>query len=192
MDIQDEIERIHASKIAGKPLMHCLREVVYVVARIHGAAKLSGDEVCRQAEQAAWRAAIEYGWVTTAFEGATARSFLRTNTTQWVATVLSGEPDSPPSPNPAPQPIPEAEQQPVPDPVPGVSPLDMLRMLIERYGVDETVRRIDGLLHPDHGVSRSTLGAWKATEEGKPVSRPLKSLNQARIAEAIRRAFNAG
>jgi hypothetical protein len=82
MDIRDELERIHAAKIAGKPLMHCLREVVWVVARTLDAAKLSVNEIRERAAQAAWEVAVEYSWVTTAVERATAQSILKTHAAQ--------------------------------------------------------------------------------------------------------------
>jgi hypothetical protein len=67
----------------------------------------------------------------------------------------------------------------------------MLKELFRRNGIEETVQRLDNLSRPDHRVTRSTLLAWRATEEGKPVSRPLKIENRQRIAEAIRRVFSA-
>jgi hypothetical protein len=163
MDIRHELERIHAAKIAGKPLMHCLRDVVYVSARIHGAAKLSGDEIRERATQTAWIAAVEYGWVITAVERATARSFLRTYAAQWTEEALSGEPDNPPSPSPVPQPILEAA--PTPDTSPpelDTSPPALLARILshERISIDQWAR--------DHRIGRASLMDWKAAG-GKPV-----------------------
>jgi hypothetical protein len=94
MDIRDDLERIHVAKVAGKPLMHCLREVVWISARIHRAAKFSGDDIRRRAPQAAWDAAVEYDWVVTEVERATAQGFLRAYADQWIAEALSGKPDA--------------------------------------------------------------------------------------------------
>jgi hypothetical protein len=155
MDIQDELERIHAAKVAGKPLMHCLREVVRVVAHMHGA---TGDEIHRRAFQAAWEAAVNYGWAVTAVERATVRFHLQTYTTQWISEALS--------------------------------PLYMFKRLTERHGTDKAIQRVIELLGSEHGVTRSTVLAWRRTEEGKPVSKPLKSETRARITEAVRCAFS--
>jgi hypothetical protein len=178
MDIRHDLERIHAAKVAGKPLMHCLREVVKVSARIHVAAKFSGDDIRWRASQAAWEAAVEYDWVVTDVERERARGFLRAYADQWIAEALSGQPDNPLSPNPA---IAKAEQPAI------ASPLGMLETLFERHGIDETVRRLDALVRPTDRVSRSTLLAWRASERGGPVSRPLKPAKRDKIEEAIRR-----
>jgi hypothetical protein len=103
MDIRNDLERIHAAKVDGKPLMHCLREVVKVSARILLAGKFSGDDIRWRASQAAWEAAVEYDWVVTDVERERARGFLRAHADQWIAEALSGEPDSLPSPDPVPQ-----------------------------------------------------------------------------------------
>jgi hypothetical protein len=71
------------------------------------------------------------------------------------------------------------------------STLGMLKTLIERHGIDKTLRLLNELLGPDDGVTRSTLLAWRALEEGKPVSKPPKPEKRAKIAEAIRRLASA-
>jgi hypothetical protein len=197
MDIRHDLERIHAAKVAGKPVMHCLREVVKVSARIHLAAKpkFSINDIRWRASQAAWEAAVEYDWVVTDVERERARGFLRAYVDQWIAEALSGEPDNPLSPNP--QAIAKAGEpaiaKPAADPIQAETPtaadtgsLGMLQTLFERHGIDETVRRLDALVRPADRVSRSTLLAWRASERGVPVSRPLKPAKRDKIAEAIR------
>src|SRR5215467_9576647 len=102
MDIRHDLERIHAAKVAGKPLVHCLREVVWVSARIHLAAKpkFSDSYIRWRATQAAWEAAVEYDWVVTDVERERARGFLKAYADRWIAEALLGEPDNPLSPNP--------------------------------------------------------------------------------------------
>jgi hypothetical protein len=195
-DIRDDLERIHAAKVAGKPLMDCLREVVWASARVHLDAKFSGDDIRWRAAQSAWDAAVEYGWVVTDVERATVQGYLRAYIDQWIAEALSGEADNPPSPNPPAfakvghpaMAKPAADRiQTETTPAADTSPLGLLKSLIERHGIEETVRRLDERLRPDGRVARSTLLAWRASERGEPVSRPLKPAKRHKIAEAIRR-----
>jgi hypothetical protein len=165
--------------------MHCLREVVWVSARIHLAAKFSIDDIRWRAPQAAWEAAVEYDWVVTDVERERARGFLRAYADKWIAEALSGAPDAITKPL-----VDLTKAETAPSPLPD-SPLSMFEGLVQRHGVDEDVQGVDRLLRPAHGVTRSTLFAWKATEEGKPVSKPLSRENRARITEAVRRLFNA-
>jgi hypothetical protein len=66
-----------------------------------------------------------------------------------------------------------------PEPDPD-SPLGQFDRLIRRYKITEIARRV--------GVAPSTLHAWRATEQGKQVSRPLKTATRNKIVNGILQA----